>query len=222
MRELVPRMFFQNNSQVEFDKIINCFEAPIKHIRTGETIYTFGKCSDIIGIIEDGQAVMSRTDINGSVTILERLSGGGIFGEIIAFSLLLNDNVTVVAESDCTVLFLSYRKIMQPCAKDCDCHRVLVDNMFRLISRKAVELSERVEILSCRTIKEKLIFYFRIASSKEQSLCFQIPFSLSTLADYICSDRSAMMRELKKLRDKGLVKISRRNVCVDKRVFDRI
>lgn len=211
---------FLVNSKIEYEKMINCFNAPEKMISAGNIIYTFGEERDMIGIIKEGQAVISRVDINGSVTILERLSGGGIFGEIIAFSSLQNDNVTVTAETQCKVIFLSYPKIMQPCGKDCDCHRVLIDNLFRLISRKAVELSERVEILSCRSIREKLVYFFKIASSKEKNLCFKIPFSLTALADYICSDRSAMMRELKKLRDGRLVKISNRNVCVDEKLFD--
>ena len=41
---------------------------------------------------------------------------------------------------------------------------------------------------------------------------FRLPFSLSVLADYIATDRSAMMRELKKMREEGLVSTDGREI----------
>jgi CRP-like cAMP-binding protein len=83
---------------------------------------------------------------------------------------------------------------------------MLVQNMLRLISEKAQSLSERVDVLSRRSIREKLLCYFRQLSEKTGSSTFTLPFSLSTLADYIATDRSAMMRELKRLREEGLLR----------------
>ena len=66
-------------------------------------------------------------------------------------------------------------------------------------------LSERVDVLSRRSIREKLLCYFRQLADKAGEETFTLPFSLSTLADYIATDRSAMMRELKRLREEGVV-----------------
>ena len=77
--------------------------------------------------------------------------------------------------------------------------------MLRLMADKAQSLSERVDVLSRRSIREKLLCYFRQQSEKEGANTFTLPFSLSTLADYIATDRSAMMRELKRLREEGTV-----------------
>ena len=89
----------------------------------------------------------------------------------------------------------------------------MIQNMFRLVAEKASALSERVEVLSRRSIRDKLLCYFAIQSGRCGG-CFTIPFSLSTLADYISADRSAMMRELKKMREAGLVEVHGRQVCV--------
>ena len=75
----------------------------------------------------------------------------------------------------------------------------------RISSSDAKTLSERVDVLSRRSIREKLLCYFRQQSEKEGTDTFTLPFSLSTLADYIATDRSAMMRELKRLREEGTV-----------------
>ena len=77
--------------------------------------------------------------------------------------------------------------------------------MLRLMSDKSQALSERVDVLSRRSIREKLLCYFRQLAGKAGNDTFTLPFSLSVLADYIATDRSAMMRELKRLREEGTV-----------------
>ena len=60
----------------------------------------------------------------------------------------------------------------------------------------------------------ELLRYFQLQAAKGHGPSFQLPFSLSALADYISTDRSAMMRELKKMRDEKLVDIQGRRVLL--------
>ena len=78
--------------------------------------------------------------------------------------------------------------------------------MLKLMNDKAQALSRRVDVLSRRSIREKLLCYFRQLAEQAGSEEFTLPFSLSTLADYIATDRSAMMRELKRLRTEGIIR----------------
>ena len=66
----------------------------------------------------------------------------------------------------------------------------------------------RIEVLSKRTIRDKLRAYFTIISARNMSKSFKIPFSLTDLADYLSVDRSAMMRELKSLKEDGFIEKS--------------
>ena len=68
--------------------------------------------------------------------------------------------------------------------------------------------------LSRRSIREKLQCYFRICRLEAGSDSFLLPFTLSALADYISTDRSAMMRELKKMREAGLISMNGRHVIL--------
>ena len=86
--------------------------------------------------------------------------------------------------------------------------------MFQLVAEKATSLYERVEVLSRRSIRDKLLCYFSLLAAKSRGGEFSLPFSLSALADYISTDRSAMMRELKKMRDEKLVDIQGRRVLL--------
>ena len=87
------------------------------------------------------------------------------------------------------------------------------------MSEKTQALSEHLEILSRRTTREKLLAYFTMISAKSKSSYFTLPFSQTSLADYICVDRSAMVRELKRMTDEGLIEIERRNVKLKKAKF---
>ena len=185
-----------------------------QHFRAEEVIYTFYQQKDIIGILSAGTALVERIDEKGTRTILEHLECGGVFGEMLIFENTADDRLDVIAESACDVWFMRSDQLTKRCEKACTHHSRMVENMFRLVADKAMALSERVEVLSRRSIREKLLCYFQLQAYRRSSDTFTLPFSLSALADYISTDRSAMMRELKKLREEGLVQLNGRAVTL--------
>ena len=66
-------------------------------------------------------------------------------------------------------------------------------------------LNTRIELLTKRSIRDKLIGYFTLISSKNLNKSFTLHFSLTDLADYLSVDRSAMMREMKSLKEEGFI-----------------
>ena len=73
------------------------------------------------------------------------------------------------------------------------------------MSKKTAQISQRIEVVSCKTIREKLICYFSSLASKNRSNEFKLEQTLSAIAEYIAVDRSAMMRELKRLKEEKIV-----------------
>ena len=108
---------------------------------------------------------------------------------------------------------------MKRCEKACVHHSKLVQNMFQLVAGQTQRLSRRVEVLSRRSIREKLLCYFSICAQDAKADTFTLPFTLSALADYISADRSAMMRELKKMREQGVVSVDGRKVTLAAREY---
>ena len=197
---------FQGISYDEYRRMLTCFQAVQRSYRPEEMIYDFSKPNqNAVGIIERGAASLIRIDADGVATVLEELHAGGVFGKDLAFAGSREDSLEVVCRTACDVLFIDYPHILKRCENACYHHSLLVQNMLRLMADKAQSLSERVDVLSRRSIREKLLCYFRQQSEKEGADTFTLPFSLSTLADYIATDRSAMMRELKRLREEGTV-----------------
>ena len=205
--ELEKSPLFADISYENYRQMLSCFHAVQKSFRPGEVIYDFaGQNPDAVGIVERGEASLIRIDEDGVSTVMEELQAGGVFGRMLAFSASSHDSLEVICRTPCDVLFIDYPHILKRCERACTHHSVLVQNMLRMLSDKAQALSERVDVLSRRSIRDKLLCYFQQLSDKAGSATFTLPFSLSTLADYIATDRSAMMRELKRLREDGEIR----------------
>ena len=212
--ELHESPLFDDISYESYLAMYDCFHAVSKPFQPGDAICDFSGGCDSVGVIERGSASVVRTDEAGVETVLEVLGAGGVFGRTLAFAGNRNDSLEVVCRTPCEVLFFDYAHLLKRCEKACTHHSLLVQNMLRLVADKAQTLSERVDVLSRRSIREKLLCYFRQQADKAGGDHFALPFSLSMLADYIATDRSAMMRELKKLRDEGLVVTNGREIRV--------
>ena len=206
-QELAKSPLFQDISYEDYRSLLTCFQAVQKAFRPDDLIYDFSAPNnDAVGIVERGGAALIRIDEEGVSTVMEELGPGGVFGRTLAFASSSGDSMEVVCRTPCDVLFIDYPHTLKRCEHACGHHSVLVQNMLRLMNDKAQALSQRVDVLSRRSIREKLLCYFRQLSKKAGSNTFVLPFSLSTLADYIATDRSAMMRELKRLREEGIVR----------------
>ena len=214
-RELESSPLFRNITYEEYLRMLTCFQAVQKSYPAEELVYDFSAVrTDAIGVVERGSASLIRIDEEGVSTVLEEMGPGGVFGRDLAFAGSAEDSLEVVARTPCDVVFIDYPHLFHRCEKACTHHSILVQNLFRLLSTKTLRLSERVEVLSRRSIREKLLCYFDQLARREKSETVTLPFSLSALAEYISADRSAMMRELKKLKEEGVVQTENRRVTI--------
>ena len=183
-QELEKSPLFHDISYQDYREILSCFQAVQRSFRADELIYDFS--SDAVGVVERGQASLIRIDEEGVATVLEDLGVGSVFGKTLAFAGSTGDSLEVVCRRPCDVVFIDYSHILSRCGHACQRHSIL----------------------------EKLLCYFRQLSQQSGSRTFTLPFSLSTLADYIATDRSAMMRELKRLREEGSVRSDGRQFTI--------
>ena len=166
---------------------------------------------DKLGIVLNGTAVMVRYDINGVRSIMETLSEQNVFGVYFTFTASQRSCIEIVAETDCEIMFVRRSEITKRCENACQCHSKVVENLLDLMSEKAISLNERIEVLSQRSIEDKLISCLRIIEEKTPSgKTPQIPFSTTALSDYLCVNRSALQREISRLKNSGVLTISKR------------
>lgn len=204
-------ILFKGIEREDCRRMIDCFNAEIKHFKSGGRIMDYSDNPDKLGIVLNGTAVMVRYDINGVRSIMESLEEQNIFGVYFTFTASQRSSVEIIAETECEVMFVRRSEITKRCENACQCHSRVVENLLELMSEKAISLNERIEVLSQRTIEDKLISCLSIIEEKTpKGKTPQIPFSTTALSDYLCVNRSALQREITRLKRTGVLTISKR------------
>jgi CRP-like cAMP-binding protein len=191
----------------------NCIHTKIRKFSKGEVITTYLLNRKQVCIILSGAAYLVRYDNKGHQNIIYHYKKNDIFGEIF-HRISTNRELFVLAKEDCEVLFFPYSIINTKCNKNCAFHDELLTNFPSLILNEIVDLNSRVELLSKRSIRDKLIAYFKILSKENYSNTFTLPLSLTDLADFLIVDRAAMMRELKKLMDDHIIEKKNKKITL--------
>ena len=185
----------------------SCSKVQIKKFSKGEIVTTYIEKRNQICILIDGETDLIRYDLNGNKTIISHFIKNDVFGEVF-YPTNINNQLFVIAKKNSTVLFFVYNDALQKCKRNCSFHSILYSNLTSLFLSRVIDLNMRIELLTQKSIRDKLISYFDILSSRRVNKSFSIPFSYTDLADYLSVDRSAMMRELKSLIDDGIIKKS--------------
>ena len=181
-----------------------CSKITRRSFNKGETITTYLEKRDQLCILLKGEADLIRYDFNGNKTIIGQFTDNSIFGEAL-YPANTNNELFVLAKANCDVLFFSYDNLWVKCRQNCPFHKEFSEQINKLIISQVVELNTRIELLTKKNIRDKLLSYFDIISRKRLSKKFTLPFSLTDLADYLSVDRSAMMRELSHLKEEGFI-----------------
>lgn len=182
----------------------SCHKVQKKTFSKNEVITSYIEKRNQLCILISGNADLVRYDLNGNRTIVEHFSQYDAFGEVF-YSVTTNNELLVEAREKSEVLFYIYDDIKRKCRTNCKFHQMLSEDLPELILSKVTDLNMRIELLTKRSIRDKLLGYFNLISSKNLAKSFSLPFSLTDLADYLSVDRSAMMREMKLLKEDGFI-----------------
>lgn len=185
--------------------MLDCIGYHIGTFRKGDIVAFEEENIKHIGILLSGAVDMVKEDLWGNKTMLVRMQKDELFGETFACG---EDNLSVVTfmvSEDAKILFIPFDRVMHSCTMACVFHHRLIQNMVHIIANKNRDLMRKVEVVSKRSIREKLLTYLSIQAQAQKSRYFEIPLGRVELAEYLCVDRSALTRELVKMKDDGLI-----------------
>jgi len=189
--------------------LLSCLSAKLSHFGKNELVFMCGDHTSSFGIVLSGQVQIYQEDYYGNKNILSSLGPGNLFGESFACAGVKMLPVSVLAVTESDLLFIDCFRLTAPCAKACDFHSRIIQNMLQIISMKNIALTKKIEFTSKRTTREKLLAYLAVEAKNAANTVFFIPFNRQELADYLSVDRSAMSAELGKLRDDGILKFNK-------------
>ena len=197
---------FMNMSNDEINDFLKSLGARKISFKKDRIIFANLASNDLIGIMLEGIANIIKYDYDGNRSILDTLEYDNVFGKPFSYN---DSDISIVAASDCEILFLDYSLLISN-----DKYQKVIKNINSILTERINTLYEKVEVLSKRTIKDKLLCYFNMLSKKRNRKTFNLPITYIELADLLSVDRSAMMREIKKLKDNKIISVDGKKVTI--------
>lgn len=194
---------FTKISEKNQEKILKILEASTLNFKPNCQILTSVKLDNMIGIVLSGYMQIIRTDYNGNRTIIEELTENDVFGTTISS---LTDECEIITKEDTKIVIIDFNNILNDVENNLSYYKQFIKNLLEIYSDKINTKNERIEILTKKTIRDKLLEYFKIISKRNNSKKIYLTMTYIELADYLAVDRSAMTRELKNLTEEGFIK----------------
>jgi len=171
-----------------------------KHV----TVFHVGGIVHEIGIVLEGSVLIENNDLWGNKSILSRVEKGQVFAESYAF----HDvplMVDAIADEDSLILFLDVQRLMEEQNAQATWYCKMLKNLLLISTKKNRNLSNRIFCTTAKTVRGRLAAFFSEQAAKAGSNTFDIPFNRQQMADYLNLDRSALSKELGKMREEGLL-----------------
>lgn len=194
-------------------QLCRCLHGRVRHYACGEILWTAGQPVQAAGVVLSGSLQAEQQTLTGLQVIVAHHGPGGLFGDIL-MSGGQQSPVTLSACEELTVLYFSVEAILGDCGKRCHCHYVLRQNLLAGISQKFWAQQKKIEYLSLPSLRQKILAYLEDRRRQTGSARVTLPGTREALAAYLCANRSALSRELGRLRDEGVIAVSGRHITL--------
>ena len=211
---LIGSPLFSGIPTNELDSMIHCLQPKVYTYKKNSYIAIGGEPFTGLGILLTGEAAVIKENIGGGRNVMTVLKAGHIFGEMIAFSGKHNWPASVFAQTACSVIFLAPDKITGNCANACAGHTQLIKNLLSILSEKALLLNRKVEYLTISNMRGKISTYLVEQCQFAGNKVFSLPLNRNDLADFLNVSRTALSREMGRMRDEGLIEFYRASIKI--------
>ena len=189
--------------------MLTCLNARVIEADKGEFIFNEGDAAEFVGILLTGEAQIIRDDFFGNRSIMTEVMPGELFGESFACADVKELPVSVMASENSEIMLIDCRRIITTCESSCVFHNMIIHNLLRVLAAKNLAFNKKMEIISKRTTRDKLMTYLMSQAKANGSSSFTIPFDRQELADYLGVERSAMSKEISRMKEDGLIECER-------------
>lgn len=207
-------MLFHGMDDIEIENSLKELNASKKNYKKRDTILHAGNRTDHICLVLSGSVTIENNDIWGNRTILSNISAGDFFAETYAILTPEPMLVDAVANEDSSILFLDFRKLVKHSDPLTVSQQKLLRNLLLLSSRKNLMLSDRSFHTSPKSVRGRVMAYLNSVSFKTGSREFDIPFDRQQMADYLNLERTALSKELGRMKNEGLIEYKKNHFCI--------
>ncbi len=195
---------FKGLSEEEIKVALHNIDARVISFQKGETVFAEGEKVTEAGIVLSGEVQIRKEDYRGNTNIIASLPQGQVFGEALCSTDTEIIPLGIYASEPSVVMLFKLKNILNTDTVDAVSFQLL-KNILAIIAEKALSLRSKINIISRRTTREKLMAYLLSEARKAGKREFIIPFDRQGLADFLGVERSAMSAEISKLCNDGII-----------------
>lgn len=196
---------FQNIDNNCLTQLLDCLQAVKKTYKKGEIIFDINDEIKSVACVETGEVQILKDDYYKNKIIIATIKEGETFAQAMVLSGQKYSNVCAKATQDTKILFLDFKRIINTCSNSCQFHRQLLENIIKQSAKKNLILQKKIELLSQNTLREKILYFLYDEKKKSKTDFIKIPYNREEMANYLCSDRSSLSRELAKMKKEKII-----------------
>jgi len=181
----------------------------LKQFQLGEMLFNAEDEADGFYYVRSGEIRVYKMDEQGREVEIVRLDRGEFLGEAIVF---VSSVFPAFAQAvkDASVLFFEKSTITKEMGRDPEISRFFVD----LLARKCVVLSNKIESLGLRTVRQRLIQYLLSNCSGDQRCRVDLKIKKGELAKILGTISETLSRNLKQMQEEGLIEVKRKSIYI--------
>ncbi len=197
---------FSGLTEGELSDALHFFDAREKKYARGELLKSAVDPLPAFGLVLSGAVTVAMEDIDGREMLLSHVAPGSTFGESLCY-LRESAPITIAALSDARVMWLRADRLRE--RAETPLEQTLQARFTAMLARRTLKMNDRIQILSRGSIRQKLNAFFTECARDAGSPAFAVPFDRAGMAAYLGVDRSALSRELSRMRGEGLLTFSK-------------
>ena len=205
IKRLKKLPLFSGMTEAELAEALTILRAEERSYHKEEILLHAGSLTERMGIVLSGSVSIESSDVWGNRTILSHVGAGGMFAE--TYALLSGEPmlVDVVANEDCRVLFLRSGSLQILRSRGGGWIMQFMANLLMISAHKNLTLSSRSFHTAPKSVRGRVMSYLNARMLRKGSNEFDIPFDRQQLADYLNVERTALSKELGRMRRDGLI-----------------
>ena len=214
MPTLVNCPLFNKLGENELRGYLHNAKVIVHSYKKNDFIALSGDPMDGIGVILEGSALLTRENVMGQRVIMANLEQSDIFGEALLFSKQPLWPATIKAIKASKIMFIPLETFIDTLPECQQCQTKILSNLLEDLSEKAILLTKKVHYLTLKGMREKIFAYLSDIYKRQQSTIIHLPHNREQMAEVLNVSRTALSRELGRLRDEGIIDITGRTVTL--------
>ena len=203
---------FEGLTPDDVSGLLACLGGYERRFRRGEALWRMGDAVSACAVVLSGGVRAESVSPAGEWSVMAVHGAGALVGDVLMAARDMKSPVDVIAAQDTAALFLPYRAVMASCRRACERHTRLRENLLAEIAEKYWRLRRRSEYLARRSLRSRIAAFLLDAAADAGGNTFSLGMRREDLAGFLGVNRSALCRELSRLRTEGWIDCCRDSV----------